>query len=264
MFCYYGFEACGDVAEAPPDPSRMIPKAMRMTIYVGGASAMLVCLALILSVSDMTAVINGTDKEPVATVLRGALGETGFRAVIVVVLVSFVSCLLSLQAATSRLLFAYGRDRMIVGSDYLSKLSPRTHVPVVALLVAGFVPALLAFGGIWLQDAVTIIISFAAIGIYIAFRMLVLGALIARAKGWRPSGALTLGAWGLPVNIFSFVFGVLAIVDMVWPRSPTEAWYVNYAMLITTAAVLVVGLLYMVIARPYDRGNAPAGDAHLL
>ena len=45
MFCYYGFEACGDVAEETPNASRMIPKAMRMTIYVGGAAAMLVCLA---------------------------------------------------------------------------------------------------------------------------------------------------------------------------------------------------------------------------
>jgi amino acid transporter len=32
MFCYYGFEACGDVAEETPDASRQIPKAMRMTI----------------------------------------------------------------------------------------------------------------------------------------------------------------------------------------------------------------------------------------
>jgi amino acid transporter len=47
MFCYCGFEACGDVVEETPDASRLIPKAMRMTIYVGGAAAMFVCLALI-------------------------------------------------------------------------------------------------------------------------------------------------------------------------------------------------------------------------
>src|SRR5450631_2478951 len=53
MFCYYGFEACGDVAEETPDASRMIPKAMRMTIYIGGAAACWVCLAFILSIPDM-------------------------------------------------------------------------------------------------------------------------------------------------------------------------------------------------------------------
>ena len=34
IYQYYGFEACGDVAEEVPDPTRQIPKAMRMTIYV--------------------------------------------------------------------------------------------------------------------------------------------------------------------------------------------------------------------------------------
>jgi len=39
---------------------------------------------------------------------------------------------------------------------------------------------------------------------------------------------------------------------------------VNYGMLVTTIVVVVLGALYMVTAKPYQRGNAPAGDAHLL
>jgi hypothetical protein len=35
-------------------------------------------------------------------------------------------------------------------------------------------------------------------------------------------------------------------------------------MILTSGAVLVLGALFMVIARPYDRGHAPAGDAHRL
>jgi amino acid transporter len=237
MFCYYGFEACGDVAEETPDPGRMIPKAMRMTIYVGGASAIFVCLALILAVPDMGRVISGEDKDPVATTLRAAMGEAGFRAVIAVVLVSYASCLLSLQAAASRLLFAYGRDDMIFGSRQLARLSPRRRIPVTALIVSGVIPAAFALCGLWLQDAISTIISFAAVGIYIAFQMLVLGALVARARGWRPAGSFTLGRWGLPVNILALVYGVVAIVNMVWPRSPADPWFSNYAMIITTIGV---------------------------
>jgi amino acid transporter len=264
LFCYYGFEACGDVAEETPNASRMIPKAMRMTIYVGGAASMWVCLALILSVPDMQAVISGKDTDPVATILRTAMGEWGFRAVIVVVLVSFISCLISMQAAASRLLFAYARDQMIVGSRRLSRLSPRTHVPVGALLVAGTIPAGIALCGLWLVNAVSTIVSFAAAGIYIAFQMLVLAALTARFKGWKPAGPFTLGRWGWSINIVALLYGVSAIVDMMWPRSPNDPWYSNYGMIVTAAGVIVLGLIYMIIGRPYDRGNAPAGDAHLL
>jgi len=35
-------------------------------------------------------------------------------------------------------------------------------------------------------------------------------------------------------------------------------------MIITTFGVFALGLVYMIAARPYDRGDSPAGDAHLL
>jgi hypothetical protein len=35
-------------------------------------------------------------------------------------------------------------------------------------------------------------------------------------------------------------------------------------MLVTTVGVVVLGALYMVAAKPYEHGNAPAGDAHRL
>jgi amino acid transporter len=263
LFCYYGFEACGDVAEETPNASRMIPKAMRMTIYVGGGAAMLVCLALILAIPDMQAVIAGKDTDPVTSILRSAMGEVGLRAVLAVVMVSFISCALSMQAAASRLLFAYARDEMIVGSTLFSRISPHTHVPVAALAVAGLIPALIALCGLWLQNAVSTIISFASAGIYMAFQMLVAGALIARAKGWKPSGPFTLGRWGWTVNIIALAYGLSAIVDMMWPRSPNDPWYSNFGMIVTAVGVLVLGTIYMVAGRPYDHGSAPAGDAYL-
>src|SRR5580700_3904522 len=260
IFCYYGFEACGDVAEETPDPSRMIPKAMRMTIYIGGAAASWVCLAFVLAIPDIGAVLAGKDTDPIVTLLKAAMGEAGFRAVILVVLISFVSCLLSLQAAASRLVFAYARDQMIFGSRFLSRMSPGHHVPANALIVMGAIPALIALSSLWLANAINTIISFAAVGIYIAFQMIVLAALLARMKGWRPNGPFTLGTRGWLVNGLALAYGVSAIVNILWPRpaSPDEQWYVTYAMLVTTIGVLVLGGLYMAIAKPYEHGRAPA------
>jgi amino acid transporter len=179
------------------------------------------------------------------------------------VLVSFISCGLSLQAAASRLIFAYARDQMIFGSKFLSRMSPGHHVPANALILMGAIPALIALSALWLQDAIATIISFAAIGIYISFQMIVLGALIARTKGWRPTGPFTLGTRGWLVNGLALAYGVSAIVNILWPRpaGPDEQWYVTYAMLVTTIGVLVLGGLYMVVAKPYEHGHAPAGDA---
>ncbi len=40
LFLFYGFEACGDVAEEVAQPARRIPVAMILTILVGGVSAL--------------------------------------------------------------------------------------------------------------------------------------------------------------------------------------------------------------------------------
>ncbi len=183
IFQYYGFEACGDLAEEVRDASRRIPKAMRMTIYVGGAAAMFTCFALILATPDIRKVISGDEKDVVATILARAFGPYGARAVIAVVTISFVSCLLSVQAAASRLMFSFGRERMIIGHAYFGRGLGPANVPVAALIACGVAPAVVVVIGHLRDDALTVIVSFAVVGIYIAFQMVVGGAVQIRRLG---------------------------------------------------------------------------------
>jgi amino acid transporter len=261
LFTCYGFEACGDVAEETPNPGTAIPRAMRMTIYVGMAAAAFVCLALILAQPDIPAIIAGKNTTPVETLLLSVFGPWGARAVVAVVMVSFMSCILSLQAATSRLVFAYARDKMIAGSDYFSTVSPHTHVPVRALVLSGIVAGVIVCLGLIFQNAIATIVNSAIIGIYAAFQMIVLGALAARMRGWKPAGKFRLGALAWPINIVALIYGIGAILDMAWPRTPGTPWYIDYSMSVTWLAIIGIGALYMLAARPYDRGQAPAGDA---
>ena len=189
--------------------------------------------------------MSGQDKDPVVTILNTAMGEVGLRAVIAVVTVSFISALISLQAAASRLLFAYARDEMIIGSEHLRHLSPGRHIPAKALIVAGVIPAGIAISALWLQNAIATIISFASVGIYIAFQMIVLAAIVARSRGWRPGGAFTLGAWGWPINLAALAYGIAAIINMSWPRSPELPWFSNYGVIVTSLGIIILGLLYI-------------------
>ncbi|MFF0447903.1 APC family permease [Streptomyces sp. NPDC004609] len=261
IYNYYGFEACGDVAEEVRNPGRMIPKAMRRTIYVGGAAATFVAVALVLSVADIPAVVSGENTDPVSGVLEAVFGTAGTKVILGIVLLSFVSCAMSLQAAASRLAYSYGRDEMIVGSRLLRKFSATRRIPPYSLLIAGAVPAVIVLGAKFSEDSLTKIISFASLGIYLGFQMVVLAALRARLKGWKPSGAYTLGKWGLPVNAAALVYGLVAIVTMVWPRTPEAPWYDNYIVLLSGAVVVVTGLVYMAVHRSHGRSDAPYDDA---
>jgi hypothetical protein len=44
-------------------------------------------------------------------------------------------------------------------------------------------------------------------------------------------------------------------------RNPDVSFVNNYIVSMSAAVVVGVGLIYMVIAKPYDRGDVPVGDA---
>jgi amino acid transporter len=263
LYLFYGFEACGDVAEEVPDPGRTIPVAMRRTIYIGGFAAAFITAALILAQPDFAGIISGKIADPIGTTFTTVFGTAGAKVITVIVLISFVSCVLSLQAAASRLMYSFARDKMVVGHRLLSKFSERRHVPPYALAAAALLPMLIvSIAQAISQDALLRVISFASVGIYVAFQAVVLAALTARLRGWRPAGDYKLGKWGLPVNIAALTYGVAAAVNLAWPRGAAgAAWYDSWGVLLGLAVVAAFGVLYMVLARPYRKGDAPAGDA---
>lgn len=261
LVCCYGFEACGDVAEETPNPGEAIPRAMQMTIYVGISVAIFATLALILAVPDLGQAVQAPENGALEAALSAAFGHYGSKLVLLIVLVSFVSCALSLQAAASRVIYSYARDGMIVGSASLRRISHRHRVPVAALITAAVVPAVIDCIGFAVKDAMSIVFSFAAAGVYIAFQMVVAGALFARCKGWRPKGSFRLGRYGWIVNLLALAYGLAALAILMWPTANNVAWYLNYATPIAVSVVVGLGILYMVLLKPYRHSLGPAGDA---
>jgi amino acid transporter len=255
VFIFYGFEACGDIAEEVRDPSRKIPRAMIMTMTVGAFATALLSLGLLLSVKDLGAVVSGQDADPIGTVLGDALGSAGTKVVLALIVVGFVSCTVAIQGATARLVYSYARDGMIVGARALSTLHPRLHMPLGAIGVATVVPVLITL----LPSAtVTKIITFASVGIYVGFQSVVVSALIGRSRGWRPSGAFTLGRWGWGVNAAALVYGVTAIVVLCVKGGTGTSFVDRWLVPLSVAVVLAAGLLYLLVLRPEEDVRADA------
>jgi len=260
LFLFYGFEACGDVAEEVESPARRIPFAMILTILVGGVSALFAFAGYVMAAPNLAAIVSGEDADPIPGILNATLGEVGGKIFLVIAITAFLSCVLSLQAAASRLLFSFGRDEMLPGHRWLAKVSPRTKVPTNALIVASTVPALIAFI-VYLNSTLLVpITAFAVIGIYVAFQMVVLAALRQRLKGWRPAGPFSLGTLGYIINVAALAWGIFAIVLLAVPGKSGN-FATDWVVLLGLGVVLVTGLLYLLIARPDRKSDAPAGDA---
>ncbi|WP_458319906.1 APC family permease [Mycolicibacterium brisbanense] len=261
LFLFYGFEACGDVAEEVADPGRGIPKAMILTIVIGGVSALMSYVGYVLAAPNLQEIVDGQVTDPIPTILDGALGHVGSKLFLVIAVTAFISCVLSLQAAASRLLYSFARDRMLPASSWLARMSAN-HVPTNALLTACLVPITLCLVVFWQPDSLPRITAFAVCGIYIAFQAVVLAALRQRLRGWRPGGLWTLGRFGMAVNIIALIYGVTAMILMVLPVPGSEGFVNRWIVAIGLVVVIGTGAGYLLVAKP-DRHSLdiPEGDA---
>ncbi len=251
VWIFYGFEACGDIAEEVKDPSRKVPRAMGMTLAVGAVATVVLTLGLILAVPDFGAVVSGKVADPLGAVLADALGSVGAKFALALIVIGFVSCTLAIQAAATRLVYSYARDGVIVGARRLARLHPTFHMPPAATAVTAVIPAALAF----LPSAtVTRIITFSVVGIYVGFQSVVLASLIGRARGWRPAGAFRLGRWGLPVNLAALAYGLTAIVVLSIKTPPDgTGFFERWLVPLSVAVVAAAGLGYLAVFRPKER-----------
>ena len=105
-------------------------------------------------------------------------------------------------------------------------------------------------------NALYALVSFATSGIYLAFFLTVLGALVARLRGWKPAGVFTLGKWGVPVTVGGALYLGLMLLDIVWPSSLSSGRAVfNYGWITLLIMILIVaaGAIYESVARPDRR-----------
>jgi amino acid transporter len=265
VWIFYGFEACGDIAEEVKDPSRKIPRAMGMTLAVGGVATIVLTLGVILSVPNLAEVVSGKDADPLGTVLAAAIGPTATKVALALIVLGLVSCTLAIQAAATRLVYSFARDGVIAVGRVLAKLNPRFHMPLGAIAVTAVVPAVIVF----LPSAsVSRIITFAVMGIYVGFQAVVLASIIGRARGWRPADSFTLGRYGWAVNIAGLVYGVSAIAILSWKTPATGTDFLDKWMVpISVGVIALLGALYLVLVRPrqhiaaQDRAAASATRA---
>jgi len=259
LFLFYGFEACGGVAEEVDDPTRRIPRAMMLTILIGGVSGLFSYAGYVLAAPNLQEIVDGEVADPIPSILEDTLGVAGSKVFLVIAVMAFVSCVLSLQAAGSRLLYSSARDRMLPMSPWLAHMSPRHAVPTNALLVACVVPILICVYVYTDPDQLPRVTAFAVLGIYIAFQAVVLAALRQRFKGWRPAGNWNLGPAGMLVNVVALAYGIMAIFLLLRPGD-TGTWIDDWVVAVGLFVVLATGLLYLFIAKPDRHSEDVAAD----
>ena len=269
VYIFYGFESAGDISEETKDAGRQVPRAMRHALIWGGVASFIVVAALLLSIPT---------KGGFAGAIGSTLGAVPYilaqlpswiqDVALLLLIFAFFSCGSSVQGAGSRLMFSYARDGALPAAKWISSVHRTFKTPVNALLSGAVVTVLfvlLEFASpthnvniLWFTypantNVLVSLISFGTSGIYLSFFLTVVGAGIARARGWVPEGKFQLGRWAWPVIIVAGLYLLAMLVNMVAPTglsSPRGAYFnLDWITLIVMIIVFIVGAVLFALAR---------------
>ena len=249
----YGFDTAGGLAEETINPTREVPRAMITAIGITAVISAFWLVSMVLAIPDV-AKTQAQGTEAIAYIFSAHFPSWVTNTFLISVCVAIFVCCLAIQAATTRLLFAYGRDKMVPASHFFGYVHPSTKTPLLSALFVGIgaivVLLYVNLGGSDPFIAIARVTAWATAGTYVAYQMVVFGGLVKRSKGWPTERAyFNLGRWGWPVNILAFIYGVFMIINLAWPRTPDAAWYDNYLVAFSISIVLIAGIIVYVIQR---------------
>jgi urea carboxylase system permease len=248
-YVLYGFDTAGTLAEETHDPRKKAPRAILQALLAAGFAGLLVLLFALMAAPDLRAPDLGNISGGLPMLVKSVLGETTGKLFLCIVIFAIIVCTLAVHSGAVRLMFAMGRDGFLPFSNSLSKVSLKTHTPVLATLLCGLGAMVILVVNLQFPKVFELITSIAILWANLAYWIVVALQLKKRIKLARSGGdthaKFKLGKWGLPVNILALIWSSFMVINVSWPRPATYglAWYNQYSAWIYTACLICVGVL---------------------
>jgi APA family basic amino acid/polyamine antiporter len=215
LWAYDGWNNITFLAGEVKNPERNLPLGLIISMFLVMGLYLLVNLGYyhVLTPTEVASV--PASLSVAAEVVRRLLGAIALTLMAAAMMMSSFGALHASILATSRVPYAMARDRLFF--EGLSKVSPRTHVPIRSLIVLGIWSSVLALSGSYdtLTDsaifALTIFYAFVAGSVFIFRRRL-------------PDAPRPYRTWGYPVvPIVFLVVTAWLILRTIWDNPKQSA-----------------------------------------
>lgn len=247
-YVLYGFDTAGTLAEETHDPRKKAPRAILQALLAAGFAGLMVLLFALMAAPDLGNPDLGNIRGGLPMLVKSVLGETTGKLFLCIVIFAIIVCTLAVQSGAVRLMFAMGRDEFLPYSRSLSKVSSRTHTPVLATLLCGLGAIIILAVNVQFPKVFELVTSIAILWANLAYWIVVAVQLknrfISARSGVKTEARFNLGNWGFPVNILALIWSSFMVINVSWPRTATygSEWYNQYAAWIYTACLICLGV----------------------
>lgn len=162
-------------------------------------------------------------------------------ALTIILLILIFSGNITALATTSREVFAFSRDRGFPFSRWLSTIEKKRNIPFNAVYATSFWSAVLCVINIGSSTAFNIIISLTLLALLSTYMLSIGCVCLKRLRGEPlPPARWSLGRYGLPINIFAFLYSGFAIVFSCFPTTlPVTTDNANWAPAVWAGVIVL-------------------------
>ncbi|KAK5090366.1 hypothetical protein LTR05_000538 [Lithohypha guttulata] len=251
-----GFDSVAHLCEEIPEPHLKAPKILIYCILIGMFTGWVFLSCLLFVLTDIDSVVTST-AGPLLEIFYQATGNrAGSVCLLIFPLVCLVFATIGIMSTSSRMTYAFARDRGLPFSRFFAKVHVGLDTPVNALVLTTVLVVI--FGCIFLG-------STAAFNAIVAASVVALGVSYAippainilRGRRMLPeTRAFKLPNWlGWFCNIVGVLYSILTTILFVFPPAiPVTGNSMNYAIVAFAVVILISVIQWVVDGRKNYKG----------
>ncbi|KAI1212024.1 amino acid transporter [Annulohypoxylon truncatum] len=274
VFAFLGGDAAIHMSEEIRNAAVVVPRSLLTGLLVNGTLGFGMLIVTLYCMGDIDKALAENPQYPYMSIFKSATGSTAGAAVMAaIVIVMAFSATTGCLASTSRVYFAFARDRGLPGWRILKRVNPRTGIPIYSVITTAVIAVILSLVNIGDSTAFNGVISISTAGLFGSYLIAASLLLYRRVTGGigvandndvltnTVGSSLTWGPWrlhgafGIANNIFSCIYLVFIFFFSFWPPAlEVTPETMNWAVLVFGTVILFSVLYYAVWARKVYSG----------
>ena len=253
-----GFDASAHMTEETHDAERTGPQGIVRSIMVSIVAGWVLLVGLTFAIQSYDSATGSETGVPPAQIFIDAVGETGGKMLLLIVIGAQLFCGAASITANSRMIYAFSRDGALPGSSFWHRINPRTRTPTNAIWLAAVGAFVLGLPYLKNATAYAAVTSIAVIGLYIAY---VLPTFLRLRQGDSfQAGPWNLGKWSKPIGTVAVIWVCFITILFMLPTvSPVTGNTFNYTPVAVGVVMLFAGGWWVLSAKNWFTGPKVQG-----
>ncbi|KAJ3496009.1 hypothetical protein NLG97_g2979 [Lecanicillium saksenae] len=269
IYSFAGVDCSFHMCEEVQNPSVAVPRSIMGSLMINGVMGLAMVIAMLFAATDIDAALKSSSGYPFIEIFYQATNSKGGTAVMAALIIFMtISAVVGVIATSSRIFWAFARDRGMPAWRILSKVDSTTHVPIWAITVTSVISCLLALINIGSTVVYNALVSLSISGLYSSYLISAALLLYRRCTNGvsmpdetEKIDGLVWGPWRVP-GVLGIVNNSVACAYLLtmwffsfWPPAPVDkAQDMNFSVLMNGAVVIFSVVYYLVWAKREYKG----------